>query len=196
MLPIIGDALKKELAAIEAGGHGENAKHWLPVLKKLINSSHCEQAWRIAAKYNFNSLDGQVYLARAVLAALIMGEYDYSKRSQDIEKVKRSLKELQVDNYLVTKILRKFDIEEPWASRKSGENWPRACFVYLTGLALYKLDSEVHAIEVMWLTNESKRFDDILDSNVRKLLENIDQIAESHTAVPTVSIRYTPNSKE
>ena len=73
MLPIIGDNLKKELAAIEAGNHDKAAKKYLPVLKKLISSDHCENAWLIAAENKYNSLDGQIYLARAILSALIMG---------------------------------------------------------------------------------------------------------------------------
>ena len=197
MLSIIGNALNKEIAEIEAGNCGKPAKKWLPVLINLVNSSSCEKAWLIAAENKYNKLDGRIYLARAILAALIMGEQDYSVRSVYIADSKKAIKKLHVDNYLVNELLRKYEIETPWATQKAGKYWPRSCFVHLTGLALYKLDNEVHAPEVMRLADGTDTFIKFADgSNVRKLLKGIDQIAERRTAVPTTTIRYTPDSKK
>lgn len=197
MLSIIDDNLKKELTAIRASDHGKAAKKYLPVLEKLTSSSHCEKAWRIAAENKYNSLDGKIYLARAILSALIMGASgDYSVRSQHTKNVGKEIAWLNKDDPLAIEYFRKLKVETPWASRKSGKDWRRICFVHLTGLALYKLDNEEHPTEVMRLTNESGQFVKIRDSNVSKLLKNIDQIAESKSAVAKVSIAYTPGSKE
>ena len=110
--------------------------------------------------------------------------------------MEKEIKWLNPDDPSAIEYFRKLKVEAPWTSRKSGKQWPRICFVNLTGLALYNLDNEVHAIEVMWLINESGQFDKIPSSNVRKLLKDIDQVAEEHTAVAKASIAYTPHSKE
>jgi len=195
MLSVIGDNLKKELAAIEAGDRGKPFAKHLHILLKLCESKHCENAWRIAENKIFKSRDGQIYLAEAILSALTLGEYNYSIRSQQIEDLKKNVQSLNLDNDWSTETLRKFEIETPWASRKSGKEWPRTCFVHLTGLALFKLDGEIRAIEVMQLTNETRKFEYINESNVRKLLKGIDQIAEQKTAVATHTISYTPDYK-
>ena len=198
MLPIIGDNLKNELAAIEAGYRGGAFKKHLPVLRRLIKSNCCEKAWTIAAENKYNSLDGQIYLAVAILSALVLGEEeDFNIRAEKINKTKKDLQSLYIDSYRVTELIKKFEKETSWAKRKSGKEWPRTCFVHLTGLALYKLDHKIHAPEVRELTNTTGKFDVIDGSNTRRLLASItDELAEAKTANLTTIISPTPHSKK
>lgn len=197
MLPIIGDNLKNELAAIEAGDPGGAFKKHLPVLRRLIKSNFCVKAWTIAAENKYNSLDGQIYLAVAILSALVLGEKNFDIRAEKLNKAKITLQSTYTDSERITKVIRKIGKELPWSSKKSGKYWPRTCFVHLTGLALYKLDHKIHAPEVRELTNTTGKFDVIDGNNVRRLLASItDELAEAHTANLTTIISLTPHSKK
>jgi len=215
MLPIIGDALKKELDAIDASDRRQVTRYaphrlknkafkkHLPTLLRLVESKFCEEVWRIAANKNFPTHDGQeiagqVYLTQAILSALIEGENDFKALRKQLEKLKELAVLLDIDSNMVNDLVRKIKVETPPLTRQSGNEWPRKIFIYRTSLALYKLDGERHDREVMDLTNATDKFDTITEKKtITNIMDriNLEKIADSQTANLSLTISPTPDPK-
>jgi hypothetical protein len=213
MLSIIGDALKKELTAIEASDRRQVTRYdphrlknkafkkHLPTLLKLVESEFCKEAWRIAANKNFITHDeqeigGQVYLAQTILSALAAGERDFTETRKQLEELKELVLLQAIDSDMFNEVVRKIEVELPPLTRQSGNEWPRKIFIYRTSLALYKLDGERHDREVVDLANATGKFDTITDKKtITNILDriNLEKIADDQTAVATLTIATSPD---
>ena len=191
--------LDNELAAIEAGDRCEAFKKYLPVLIKLRDPINCKLgAWRIAAVNNYNSLDGEVYLAVAILSALVLGEKDFKETRKQLERIKEAIELSGIDSDRFVEDVRKIEVELPPLPRQSGKEWPRKVFIYLTSLALYKLDHERHDREAMELWNATGILPEITDKKtVTNIMDriNLEAIADSKTANLSTIISPTPDPK-
>jgi len=215
----IKSALIDELEIIHSKLDGTDRASDIEALIRVIHEPLCKSVWVNSEKLtNANAVpvDGQVFLAQAIMLALNYKRKDADEWDRNVINHSQKLTELlhtPLDESLKTECESAIEKLEPilepmiekiknrhhgkneafWDKRRQGKDVARRYFVQHLGFAYFRRDKgDKHCSEVTKVTIATELFETIDERVVRRILEDINDIESDHTANLSLAYAITP----